>query len=138
MNTLARTPHSFGRTLATPYAQAVDEVKEALKGEGFGILSEIDVKAVLKEKRGVDFRRYVILGACNPPLAEKAFAADLDVGLLLPCNVVVYEDDGGSRVEVADPIAMLEILGRPELRPIADEAKAKLERAVSGLGDGRR
>lgn len=134
MSTLARTAHGFGARLPIPYAAAVDRVKEALKGEGFGVLSEIDVKAVLKEKRNVDFRRYVILGACNPQLAERAFAADLDVGLLLPCNVVVYEDDGGSRVEVADPIALLKVLDRPELRPVAAEAKEKLERAIAGLG----
>lgn len=134
MSTLTRTAHGFGAKLAIPYADAVDRVKEALTGEGFGVLSEIDVKAVLKEKRNVDFRRYVILGACNPQLAERAFAADLDVGLLLPCNVVVYESDGGSRVEVADPIALLKVLDRPELRPVAAEAKEKLERAIASLG----
>jgi len=133
MDTLTRTPHSFGTRIAAPYATAVEQVKEALREEGFGILSEIDVQQVLKEKRNVDFRPYVILGACNPPLAERAFSADLDVGLLLPCNVVVYQDDGASVVEVADPEAMLEVLKRPELLPVASEAKAKLERAIERL-----
>lgn len=133
MSEITRTPRSFGTRIAAPHAQAVERVKDALKGEGFGVLSEIDVRQVLKEKRNVDFRPYVILGACNPPLAERAFSTTLDVGLLLPCNVVVYDEGGTSVVEVADPIAMLEVLGRHDLAPIAAEAKEKLGRAIGSL-----
>ncbi len=120
--------------LAMPYDKAIEKATQALKAEGFGVLTEIDVKATLKKKLDVDFRRYVILGACNPPLAHRALRADLDVGLLLPCNVVVYEtDENHSVVGLIDPIAMLGVLPSPELGPVADEARARLERVAKSL-----
>lgn len=117
-----------------PYDQAVQRATEALKAEGFGVLTEIDVKATMRKKLDADFRRYVILGACNPPLALRALNADLDVGLLLPCNVVVYEvDDSTSVINVVDPVSMLGVLPTPGLEPIAEEAKARLERVADAL-----
>jgi uncharacterized protein (DUF302 family) len=130
------TNRTYGieKRLDVPYDQAVERVTAALAAEGFGILTEIDVKATLKKKLDLDFRRYVILGACNPPLAHRALTAELDVGLLLPCNVIVYEDDGGgSVVSAADPGAMMEVSGNPALEPVAEEARARLERALDSL-----
>lgn len=122
-------------TLDLPYEQAVERVIAALKAEGFGVLTEIDVQATLKEKLGADFRKYVILGACNPPLAYQAFRTDLDVGLLLPCNVVVYEDGGRSEVAILDPLSMLRVVENAELDPVAREAKARLQRVIDALGE---
>ena len=119
--------------LAVPYEQATKAVVAALKTEGFGVLTEIDVQATLKKKLGADFRRYVIMGACNPPLAHRALSATLDVGLLLPCNVIVYEDDGGSAVAILDPLAMLGVVDSPELEGVAQEARARLERVIDAL-----
>lgn len=129
------TKRTYGieKRLDVPYEQAVERVTAALAGEGFGILTEIDVKATLKKKLDLDFRRYVILGACNPPLAHRALTAELDVGLLLPCNVIVYEDDGGSVVSAADPGAMMEVSGNPALEPVAAEARERLERALNTI-----
>ena len=116
-----------------PYEEAVEKVTAALKEEGFGILTEIDVKATLKKKLDVDFRKYIILGACNPPLAYRALTAEREIGLLLPCNVIVYEEDGGSVIAVADPIAMMEIVGNEALNEVAQEARTRLERALQQL-----
>jgi uncharacterized protein (DUF302 family) len=127
------TEYALGVKLDLPYEQTVERVTEALKGEGFGVLTMIDVKATLKEKLDADFRKYVILGACNPPLAYRALGADLDVGLLLPCNVVVYEENGGSVVAIADPMAMLGIIHKPEIENVAREARAKLRRVIEAL-----
>ena len=125
--------YKFSARLPVPYADAVERVVAALKAEGFGVLTEIDVQATLKQKLGADFRRYVILGACNPPLAHQALQANADVGLLLPCNVVVYEDGPGSVVAFADPVAMLAIIDDPALRPVATEAREKLLRVARTL-----
>jgi uncharacterized protein (DUF302 family) len=126
--------YGMGKTVALPYEQAVERTRAALQKEGFGILTEIDVQATLKKKLDVDFRKYVILGACNPPLAYRGFQAELDIGLLLPCNVIVYEEDAGhSRVAILDPVAQLGISGRQDLEPVALEAKQKLERALAAL-----
>lgn len=130
-----QTRYGFGTTVALPYAEAVERTKAALKEQGFGVLSEIDVRQTLKEKRGIDFRPYVILGACNPPLAEKAPAAELDLGLLLPCNVVVYETAGGSVVEAMDPEPVLGVVENPDLAPIASEVKQRLEAVIQHLDE---
>lgn len=120
--------------LNLPYEQANQKTTEALKAEGFGVLTEIDVKATLKQKLNADSRRCVILGACNPPLAHRVLSANLDVGLLLPCNVTVYEEDGGAVVTAVDPVAMLGVMkGDPAVSAVAEEAKSKLKRVVEGL-----
>lgn len=121
-------------TVAAPYDIAVERAKAALKAEGFGVLTEIDVRDTMKKKLDVDFRRYVILGACNPPLAHKALSADLEVGLLLPCNVVVYEvDDVTSTVSIVNPGAMAAMLADPAFNAIATEAQARLDRVAAAL-----
>jgi uncharacterized protein (DUF302 family) len=130
MTVSARTPYGFGATVNLPYAEAVERTRAALKEQGFGVLSEIDVQKTMKEKRGIDFRPYVILGACNPPFAEQALAAELDLGLLLPCNVVVYATEAGSIVEAMDPEPVLGLVGNAALAPIAREVKLRLQRAI--------
>lgn len=116
-------------------ASAVQRVTEALKAEGFGVLTEIDVKETLKKKLNVDFRPYKILGACNPGLAYRALSAAPEVGLLLPCNVVVAQvDETQVDVSLVDPMSMLGFVGRPELAPIAEEARTKLVRVAQALG----
>ena len=119
------------------FEQAVAEVTGALKHEGFGVLSEIDVAATLKKKLDVDFRRYVILGACNPDLAHRALVAEPQIGLLLPCNVVVQETPGGVLVSIADPKAMFMMVDNPSLAPIAEEADLRLRRVIDALGGAR-
>ncbi len=127
--------YGFGTTLKTPYAEALERTRAALKEQGFGVLTEIDVKKTMKEKLGVDFRPYAILGACNPPLAHRALSADLGIGLLLPCNVVVYDNgDGTSSVEAMDPEAALGIVGDDTaIAAVAGEAKEKLRAAIDSL-----
>jgi uncharacterized protein (DUF302 family) len=126
-------PYGISAELSIPYDQAVQATREALKAQGFGVLTEIDVKETLREKLGVEFRRYVILGACNPPLAHRALQAETDIGLLLPCNVIVYEKDGGSVVSAMDPQMALGIVENPTLAPVAEEAAAKLRSAIDAL-----
>src|SRR4026209_489700 len=111
--TLSEIGYAYSRTLDLPYSQAVERAREALKAEGFGVLCEIDIKEKLKEKLGVDFRHYVILGACNPPLAYKTPQQELGIGLLLPCNVIVYEAEevGKSVVVAIDAKTMLSVVG---------------------------
>ena len=119
---------------AKPYDEALAATKEALKGEGFGVLTEIDVKATMSQKLGVEFRHYDIIGACNPPLAHRALQTELDIGLLLPCNVVVYEDEaGGCTVAALDPEMMMGFTGNEALAAVAGEAKARLTRALAAL-----
>lgn len=120
--------------LNTDYDAALARVTDALKAEGFGVLTEIDVKDTLKKKLDVDFRKYKILGACNPPLAYRALSAAPEIGLLLPCNVTVQQlDDGSTEVSLIDPLAMMGFVGKPELEPIAEEARARLERVATSL-----
>ncbi len=121
--------------LGIPYEQAVVAVTEALKSEGFGVLTEIDVKATLKKKLDVDFRKYVILGACNPLLAHEALSTELEIGLLLPCNVIVYEEDDGVIVAAIDPITALGVVGNVELESMAEQVNAKLKRVIDSLRD---
>lgn len=134
------TRYGIGTTISLDYATAVERTKEALAAEGFGVLTEIDVAATLKKKLNVDFRPYVILGACNPPLAHRALTAELDIGLLLPCNVVVYADDvpGRSVVAALDPIEALQLTGNEQVRPLAEEVKAKLTRVLEAIEQKKR
>ncbi len=120
--------------LNSDFESALGRVTDALKAEGFGVLTEIDVKETLKKKLGVDFRPYKILGACNPPLAHRALTAAPDVGLLLPCNVTVsLIEEGVVEVSLVDPLAMLGVVANPELEPIAAEARARLDRVAAAL-----
>ena len=132
---MSKTTHvdQFSARLRLPYEGALARVAAALKAEGFGVLTEIDVQATLKQKLGVAFRKYVILGACNPQLAHRALQVDLGVGLLLPCNVTVYEDGPESVVSIVDPTTLLGVIENPVLRPIAEEAADKLRRVVGTL-----
>ncbi|MFO7539835.1 MAG: DUF302 domain-containing protein [Chloroflexota bacterium] len=128
------TDYGIRTRVNLPYEQAIEKVTAALKEEGFGVLTEIDVKATLKKKLDVDFRRYVILGACNPVLANQALNEELEIGLLLPCNVIVYDNEnGGSAVSIVDPISMLGVVANPSLDKIADEARARLQRVIASL-----
>ncbi len=123
--------------LETDFETAYVRTVEALKAEGFGVLTEIDVKETLKKKIGVDFPPYKILGACNPPLAHRALSADPEVGLLLPCNVTLRQlADGSIEVALVDPLSMLGIVSVPALQPIADEAAARLKRVKMSLEKG--
>ena len=128
--------YGFSRTLDVSYEEAVDKARTALKKEGFGVLCEIDIKEKLKEKLGVDFRRYIILGACNPPLAHKTLQEEINIGLLLPCNVIVYEADeaGKSVVAAIDAKTMLSVVGdNVTLNAVATEVNEKLQRVVAEL-----
>jgi len=129
------TRYSIGRTVRLPYETAVARIREELQKEGFGVLTEIDVKATMKKKLDVEFRPYVILGACSPPIAHQALTAERDIGLLLPCNVVVYQEDdpGTSVVAVLDPVEQLSLTGRSDIRPLAEQVKAKLMRALEAV-----
>lgn len=129
------TRYGISTTIPLDYNRAVERTREALAAEGFGVLSEIDVAATLKKKLDVDFRPYVILGACNPPLAYRALMAERDIGLLLPCNVVVYADDvpGRSVVAVMDPVEALQLTGNEEIRPLAEDVKARLTRVLEAI-----
>ncbi len=125
--------YGFGTTLRKSYEEVIPRVKAALKSEGFGVLTEIDVRQTLREKLGFEMEPYLILGACNPVLAHRALEQEPEIGLLLPCNVVVRAVEGGCRVEIADPKAMLGIVGNEQLDAIADEAKQRLQRALATL-----
>ena len=127
------TSFTFGTRLRGTVAGVRPAVESALKAEGFGILTEIDVQATLKAKLGVDRAPYLILGACNPPLAHRALQVDPSVGALLPCNVVLREDGAETIVEAMDPMAALGIVDAPGVRAIAEEAKARLARAIASL-----
>ncbi len=129
--------YAFSTVLNTSYEEAVTKVTDALKEEGFGVLTEIDVKATLKKKLDKEFRKYVILGACNPPYAYRTLQADLDVGLLLPCNVIVYEtNDQKAYVSALNPVSALEIMKSEELRMIAEEVSERLRRVIDTVAKG--
>jgi uncharacterized protein (DUF302 family) len=122
------------KTLDIGFDDALAKIPEALKSEGFGVLTEIDVKATLKKKIDVDFRRYRILGACNPPFAHQALQHSLDVGMLMPCNVIVYEtDDGKTVVSAVDPLQTLAAQGDPAMKPLAEAVQQKLQKVVDSL-----
>ncbi|MCL4504966.1 MAG: DUF302 domain-containing protein [Chloroflexi bacterium] len=134
MNTVENVQLGLHVKVNQPYEVALELVKTALKAEGFGVLTEIDVKETLKKKLGVDFQRYIILGACNPPLAHRALSADLDVGLLLPCNVVVYETGANSSmVSLVDPLVMAGMFKDATFEAIAIEAQERFKRIAAVL-----
>ncbi len=127
--------YGFRKTVRGTVEEAETRVRAALREEGFGVLTEIDMRGAFREKLGVDFRPYRILGACNPSLAHRALTEEVDIGLLLPCNVVVYEgDEAGTAVVAAlDPVLQLGVAGRDDLGPLADEVRARLERVIDAL-----
>jgi uncharacterized protein (DUF302 family) len=131
------TRYGIGATVDLPFDVAVERTRDALAKEGFGVLTEIDVKATLKKKLDVDVAPYVILGACNPSLAHRALSAERDIGLLLPCNLIVYEaeEPGRSVVAAMDPLEALALTGNEAVRPIAEEARSRLERVIAALED---
>jgi len=135
----SQTPaYSFGATVPLPFDEAVAHLTEALKAEGFGVLTTIDVKETMKARLNIDFERYSILGACNPHLAHRALELEHTVGLLLPCNIVVHEAhdaQGAARthIDVADPVAMLGIVQNPPMQEVAKEARDRLERVIATL-----
>ena len=129
------SPYGIGITVPLPYDRAVQRTRDALAAEGFGVLTEIDVRATMKKKLDADFRPYVILGACNPPLAHRALTAERDIGLLLPCNVIVYADDvpGRSVVAAMDPVEALQLTGNDAIAPVAEDVKARLTRVLQSI-----
>ena len=138
MTTTQREP-TYGLTARLPgvsYEDARTRVIDALKQEGYGVLTEIDIKSTLKAKIDKDFRKYAILGACNPHLASRALDADLNIGLLLPCNVCVWEEEGGSVVTIARPDAMFALVENRDAKPIADEADQRLRRVLAQVSRG--
>lgn len=126
-------PYGYRRELETSFDETLEKTRQALKNAGFGVLTEIDMKKTLKEKLDVDFRNYVILGACNPPLAHQALQEDLDIGLLLPCNVVVYESNDGAVVAAIDAKKMMSVAGNPNLETTAETVNEKLRSAIENL-----
>jgi uncharacterized protein (DUF302 family) len=125
--------YGFSKTVDLPFEQAIDKVTEELKKEGFGVLTTIDVKETLKKKIDVDFKKYTILGACNPPIAHKALQEEEELGLLLPCNVVVYEKDDKTRVSIFDPMVMTWIIENDNMKPIATEVQERLQRVLNAI-----
>ena len=123
--------------MTVPVPEAVRRVREALAAQGFGVLTEIDVRATLRDKLGADMEDYLILGACNPPLAHQALAADRKVGLLLPCNVVIRTGHGQTIIEALDPQIMAEVAGQAALRPVAAEAAARIRAALAAIAEAR-
>ncbi len=130
---MSQSNYGYTRPVALSFFEAVAKTEAALKSEGFGVLCQIDIQSKLKEKLGIDFPRYVILGACNPPLAHQALQQEINLGLLLPCNAVVYEENGQVWVGAVDAAKMLSVVGRPEMENLAKDVNEKLRRAVDSL-----
>ena len=125
--------YGFSKMVDMSYEQTIEKVTAELKKEGFGVLTSIDVKETLKQKINVDFKKYTILGACNPPIAHRALQEEEDLGLLLPCNVIVYEKDGKTRVSIFDPMVMTWIMENDNMKPIATEVQEKLQRVLKAI-----
>lgn len=125
--------YGFSKKTNLSYEAAVEKVTATLKDQGFGVLTTIDVKETLRKKLDVDFKKYVILGACNPPFAHQALQAEEEIGLLLPCNVIVYEKEGGAVVSAFDPMAMTKIVDNPKIQPIAEQVKERLKKAIEAV-----
>ncbi len=125
--------YGFSKNVDLTYDQAIGKVTDELKKEGFGVLTTIDVRDTLKKKINVDFTRYVILGACNPPFAHQSLLAEEELGLLLPCNVIVYEKEGKTRVSIFDPMAMTALIDNPNIAPVAQQVREKLQRVLAGV-----
>lgn len=127
-------PYYLSKTLQTPFDATVERVTEALRTEGFGVLTEIDMQATMKKKLGVDMQKYRILGACNPPLAYQAIQAEDRIGLMLPCNVIVREaSGGGTEVAAIDPVASMQAVDNPQLAQIGEQVREKLKRVIESL-----
>jgi uncharacterized protein (DUF302 family) len=127
------TTYGISKQVGTGYDETVVKVTEELKKEGFGVLTTIDIRETLKKKLNVDFPRYVILGACNPPFAHQALQAEEQIGLLLPCNVIVFEKDGKTTVSAFDPMTMTKLVDNPAIGALAAEVKGRLERVIAAL-----
>jgi uncharacterized protein (DUF302 family) len=125
--------YGFSKMVDMSYEQTIEKVTAELKKEGFGVLTSIDVKETLKQKINVDFKKYTILGACNPPIAHRALLEEEDLGLLLPCNVIVYEKDGKTRVAIFDPMVMTWIIENDNMKPIATEVQERLQRVLKAI-----
>jgi len=125
--------YGFSKTVDLSFEQTIEKVTEELKQEGFGVLTTIDVKEILKKKIDVDFKKYTILGACNPPIAHKALQTEEELGLLLPCNIIVYEKDDKTIVSMFDPMLMTDIIKNEQMEPIAKEVKEKLQRVLAEI-----
>lgn len=138
MTTITTRDYGFGTTLDLPFEEAIERTKAALKAEGFGVLTEIDIQATMREKLGAAYEPYLILGACNPQLAHRALQAEHELGLLLPCNVIVHTVNGETAVAIVDPATMLGVVDNPTLRAVAAEAKTRLQRVVAALANGHR
>jgi len=132
--TATTTAYQYRTRVQLSYDEAVARVTDELKKEGFGVLTEIDMKATLKKKLDVDFRRYVILGACNPTLANNALNAEIEIGLLLPCTVIVYEDGDDTVVSIIDPVIMMGVVNNADVEPVANEAAERLQRVITAVG----
>ena len=133
MQTTNAIEYGYVRQTQLPFEEAVARIEAALKVEGFGVLCQIDIQAKLREKLGVEFPKYVILGACNPPLAQRALEAEINLGLLLPCNAVVYEQDGQVSVGVVDAEKMLSVVGNPAMAEMARQVNEKLRRVIDNV-----
>jgi len=133
MSEVSTTSYAVVRDLDAPFSEVVERVTASLAEEGFGVLSEIDVQAAMREKLGEEVGEYLILGACNPQLAHRGLGVEPDLGVLLPCNVIVRATDSGTRVAAMEPLAAMKLAGNDDLEPIAGEARERIERAVSNL-----
>ncbi len=125
--------YGFSKKIDLPYEKVLEKVTDELKKEGFGVLTSIDVKETLKKKIDVDFKKYMILGACNPPLAHKALQSEEELGLLLPCNVIVYENNGGTTVSFFDPMVMTKLIDNDRLKTVAEEVQKKMKKVFEAI-----